>query len=39
MIKKMEKYIAVYPEIIMTSSKKNIGIRDVQNVIMDFVNR
>lgn len=38
-LKKMEKFIAVYPEIIMTSSKKNVGIRDVQNVVMDFVNR
>lgn len=33
-----EKFIAVYPEIIDTSSDKNIGIKNVRQAIMDFVN-
>lgn len=36
--KDTEKYIAVYPEILVTSSMKNIGIKDIQKTIMDFIN-
>lgn len=33
-----EKFIAVYPEIIDTSSGKNMGIKSVRQAIMNFVN-
>ncbi len=32
------KYIAVHPDILITSSAKNIGIKDIQKTIMDFIN-
>lgn len=32
------QFIAVHPDILVTSSSLNIGIRDVRGVIMDFIN-